>query len=133
MLPERFTNPNYGKGTHTIGPDDAPDIEQEEEHVKQWLATFLAKPTVELPRLPTVATEILELSRKPNTRIEDIASVLEREPILAGRVLKLANSAFYGVPGRVGSVRDAVLLLGRRPLVSVLTVVSTMRSSALPV
>lgn len=112
MLPERFTNPNYGKGTHTIGPDDAPDIEQEEEHVKQWLATFLAKPTVELPRLPTVATEILELSRKPNTRIEDIASLLEREPLLAAKVLKLANSALYGATSQVATLKQALIRMG---------------------
>jgi putative nucleotidyltransferase with HDIG domain len=40
---------------------------------------------------------------------------------MAARTLKLANSAFYGVAGRVATIRDAVHLLGRRTLASLLT------------
>lgn len=111
MYGDRFTNPNYGKGEHTID-DDGPSVEEEEAHLKEWLASFLAKPTVELPRLPTVATEILELSRRPNTRIEDIASLLEREPLLAAKVLKLANSALYGASSQVTTLKQALIRMG---------------------
>lgn len=111
MLPAS-SNPNYGKGFHSLEDDDSPSIQEEEEHVKQWLTAFLAKPTVELPRLPTVATEILELSRKPNARIEDIASLLEREPLLAAKVLKLANSALYGATSTVATLKQALVRMG---------------------
>jgi HD-like signal output (HDOD) protein len=111
MMSERFTNPRYGKGEHTID-DDGPSVEEEEAHLREWLAGFLAKPTVELPRLPTVATEILELSRKPSARIEDIASLLEREPLLAAQVLKLANSVLYGSATKVNTLKQALIRMG---------------------
>ncbi|MBE2251094.1 MAG: HDOD domain-containing protein [Myxococcus sp.] len=111
MYSERAANPNYGKGTHTID-DDGPTIEGEEARVKEWLAGFLARPTVELPRLPTVATEILDLSRRPNARIEELASLLEREPLLAAKVLKLANSSLYGAPVAVATLKQALIRMG---------------------
>ena len=40
--------------------------------------------------------------------------LIERDPALAARTLRLANSAFYGVPGRVASIGDAVRMLGLR-------------------
>lgn len=112
MYSARIADPNYGKGQHSLEDDDSPNIEAEEAHVREWLSGFLSKPTVELPRLPTVATEILELSRKPNARIEDIASLLEREPLLAAKVLKLANSALYGAPTQVNTLKQALIRMG---------------------
>jgi HD-like signal output (HDOD) protein len=105
-------NPNYGKGVVSLEHDDGPSIDEEEHRLRQWLTDFLAKPTVELPRLPTVATEILELSRKPSARIEDLASLLEREPLLAAKVLKLANSALYGGTGAVATLKQALVRMG---------------------
>lgn len=75
-----------------------------------------------LPALPQAALDALAALRDEDSSAEHCGALLGRDQAIAARVLKLANSAFYGVPGRVGSVRDAVLLLGRRPLVSVLTV-----------
>lgn len=112
MIRGAITNPNYGKGLVSLEDDDSPSVHQEEEHLREWLTGFLAKPTVELPRLPTVATEILDLSRKPNARIEDIASLLEREPLLAAKVLKLANSALYGGVGSVSTLKQALVRMG---------------------
>ncbi len=111
MLPESVTNPKYGRGTHTIA-SDTPSIEEEEQRIRDWLEVFLSKPTVELPRLPAVALEILEISRKPNARIEDIASLLEREPLMAAKVVKLANSALYGAPVAITTLKQALIRMG---------------------
>lgn len=75
-----------------------------------------------LPALPQAALDALAALRDDESSAEHCGTLLGRDQAIAARVLKLANSAFYGVTGRVGSVRDAVLLLGRRPLISVLTV-----------
>lgn len=112
MIPASLTNPNYGKGVVSLEDDDSPSVHEEEAHVKGWLTEFLARPSVELPRLPTVATEILDLSRKPTARIEDLASLLEREPLLAAKVLKLANSALYGGTGSVATLKQALVRMG---------------------
>jgi len=104
-------NPEYGRGTHTL-PADTPSLADEEKRLVDWLDGFLATPGLELPRPPRVAMEILELSRKPTARIEDISALLEREPLLAGRVLRLANSALYGASAPVTTLKMALIRMG---------------------
>lgn len=105
------TAPNYGRGQYTL-PSDTEDLEHTEQELVRWLDGFLKRPNVELPRPPAVALEVLELSRKPTARIEDIASLLEREPLLAGRVLKLANSALYGATVPCVTLKQALIRMG---------------------
>ena len=102
---------NYGKGEYTL-PTDTVDLESEQERLKAWLAAFLAKPGIELPRPPAVALDILALSRKPTAKIEDLAALLEREPLLAGRVLRLANSALYGSSAPCVTLKQALIRMG---------------------
>lgn len=104
-------NPQYGRGTHTL-PSDTPSLSDEEGRLKSWLDGFLRQPGLELPRPPRVALEILELSHKASARIEDIGSLLEREPLLAGRVLRLANSALYGTATPVTTLKQALIRMG---------------------
>ena len=74
-----------------------------------------------LPALPQAALQALGALRDESASAERCAEAIGHDPALAARTLRLANSAFYGVPGRVASLRDAVQLLGRRPLASLLT------------
>jgi|APLak6261678615_1056124.scaffolds.fasta_scaffold00970_4 HD-like signal output (HDOD) protein len=105
------TSPNYGKGQYTL-PEDTIDLGAGQETLRSWLDGFLENPNVVLPRPPAVALEVLALSRKPTARIEDIASLLEREPLLAGRVLKLANSALYGAGVPCVTLKQALIRMG---------------------
>lgn len=75
----------------------------------------------ELPALPQAVMEVLAILRSENARTEDCAERIARDQSMTARTLRLANSAFYGVPGRVATIRDAVHLLGRRTLGSLLT------------
>lgn len=101
----------YGRGEYEM-PSDTVDLEETRQQLAAWLDGFLAKPSCELPRPPQVALEVIALSKKPNARIEDIASVLEREPLLAGRVLKLANSALYGGGVACVTLKQALVRMG---------------------
>ncbi|NRF71820.1 HDOD domain-containing protein [Aquincola sp. S2] len=74
-----------------------------------------------LPALPKAALDALAALRDDDTSAEHCAAQIARDPALAARTLRLANSAFYGLAGRVGSVRDAVNMLGRRTLCSAIT------------
>ncbi|MEO8298856.1 MAG: HDOD domain-containing protein [Burkholderiales bacterium] len=75
-----------------------------------------------LPPLPQAALRALKTLQREESSLDELASDLGCDASLTARVLRLANAPFYGVAGRVASVRDAVLLLGRRTLASVLTV-----------
>lgn len=78
----------------------------------------------DLPALPQATLAALAALRDDDASSAHCADMIGRDQALAARTLRLANSAFYGVSGRVGSVRDAVHLLGRRTLCSVLTLAS---------
>mgnify|MGYP001613625695 CR=1 FL=1 len=105
------SDPRYGKGEYTL-PSGPVDSEEEQVQLTAWLDVFLQKPNVQLPRPPAVALEVMALSRKPQVRIEDIASVLEREPLLAGRVLKLSNSALYGGVTACHTLKQSLVRVG---------------------
>lgn len=66
----------------------------------------------ELPPFPRAVVELEECLANPNCDARDLARVVERDPSLASRVMKMANSAFYSVPGGVASVERAVLAMG---------------------
>ena len=67
-----------------------------------------------LPTIPAVAVEIVGLVQDPDLDIDLLASSIQRDPALAARVLKTANSGFYGRPRSVTRVRDAVMVMGLR-------------------
>lgn len=75
----------------------------------------------ELPHFPKAALRALQTLRREDASLEDVAADMSCDASLTALVLRLANSPFYGVPGRVASARDAAQVLGRRTLESVLT------------
>lgn len=62
--------------------------------------------------LPTSALNIMKIADDPASTEDDLLKVLEGDPPLAARVLKVVNSAFYGRPREVGSTAVAMRLLG---------------------
>jgi diguanylate cyclase (GGDEF)-like protein len=69
-----------------------------------------------LPSPPGTAIRVLELARREDTDIHEIADVVTSDPVLSSRLLRYANSSLMGVRCGVTSVRNAVLLLGLRPV-----------------
>ncbi len=65
-----------------------------------------------LPSLPAVAMEILELTDDPNVPIKKIAGVVQQDQALAAKVLKTVNSSFYGLSKRCASIDRAMAYLG---------------------
>ena len=65
-----------------------------------------------LPPIPKAAQKALELIRNPASDTADLAGVLGTDQVLAGQVLRRANSAYYGMENRIVSVHQAVVVLG---------------------
>ncbi|MBD3315692.1 MAG: HDOD domain-containing protein [Chitinivibrionales bacterium] len=65
-----------------------------------------------LPTLPRVATRLMEMLNNPETSVGDVAQVVRQDVSLSAKILRLANSAFYGVPRTISSISDAAVLLG---------------------
>lgn len=87
----------------------------------------------QLPSLPAAAIQVLRLAQRDDASAEDIAAVIERDPALTARLLKVVNSSLFRVSRNVTSVRQAVVILGLRS-VKVLTlgfsVIGAMKSDA---
>lgn len=66
----------------------------------------------ELPTLPHVVQKLASMIGRPNVSAEDIGALIEKDQVLSAKVLRLANSPFYGFPSRIGSVAHAVVVLG---------------------
>lgn len=65
-----------------------------------------------LPPLPEVTRQLLAVMRDEDSSAGDVAKVLSGDQALAGKVLKLANSSFYGVPNEVTTISRAVVIMG---------------------
>ncbi len=78
----------------------------------------------ELPTLPDVSVQLLKLINDPNSSVQPIAKIIERDPSLSTKVLKLINSAFYSLSKRVTNIQQAVAYLGLHHLSQVVITVS---------
>ena len=65
-----------------------------------------------LPSVPAVALQILDLCRQENVALAEIGRVVNRDPALSAKLLKVSNSAFYSVRYEVTSVERAISILG---------------------
>jgi putative nucleotidyltransferase with HDIG domain len=68
----------------------------------------------DLPSVPVIAGTVIALVEDPNASADDLRAVVERDPALAARVLKVANSSLFGFSRRIETLRHAIALLGFR-------------------
>jgi HD-like signal output (HDOD) protein len=62
--------------------------------------------------LPEITLKIIELVEDPSSTAQDLHNVISNDPALCSRILKVVNSAFYGLPRQIGSINRAIVLLG---------------------
>lgn len=86
----------------------------------------LAAEIAELRPLPESALRIAQLTTDDRFSAHELAALIAQDPAITARLLRLANSAYYGSPRRVGTVRDAVVLVGLRAVRAVVLVACVM-------
>ena len=79
------------------------------------LQVLFRDPKYQPPTPPSVALELLALSRSPDVDVDDAVALFNRDPLLAAKVLKAARSPLYGT-ANVPTLKDAVVRLGMRRL-----------------
>ena len=67
---------------------------------------------LKLPSPPAIAVRILEAVNKEETSYEELGRIISTDPALSTRILKVANSSFYGLPSRVDTIQRAMAILG---------------------
>ncbi len=81
-----------------------------------------------LATLPSIATEILEVLRSSRSGMREIARLVERDPSITAKILKVANSPLWGFQGRVDNVQRALILLGLKQVTNIVIAVSLYSS-----
>lgn len=79
----------------------------------------------DLPTLPSVALEILSLAHQPDISIQTIAECIHKDPPLAAKVLRMANSAFYRRGDRkIDTLHQSIVFLGLAEIINITTSLS---------
>ena len=67
-----------------------------------------------LPTLPETAHHILNLTNDPLLSIDELKSIVERDPAISARIISVANSAFFGASVRTSMLDDAIMRIGTK-------------------
>jgi signal transduction histidine kinase/HD-like signal output (HDOD) protein len=65
-----------------------------------------------LPTLPQILLKLIHTCGEDSANAGDISEIVEKDPALSSRILRLVNSAYYSLPYNVSSIRQAVSLVG---------------------
>ncbi|MFH1760996.1 MAG: HDOD domain-containing protein [bacterium] len=86
-----------------------PNIEQQGKikRIRQ-----IAEKIIGLPTLPTVVAKMIELVDNPKTSASSLSKLISTDQALTAKILKLANSAYYGFPREITTVNLAIVVLG---------------------
>lgn len=87
----------------------------------------LIKAVDRLPALPNVVSKVLQQLDNPQSTAKKIADIISFDPILTARLLRIANSAFYGFPRKIKTVKDTIVVLGYETIKGLVVAASVHR------
>lgn len=76
------------------------------------LARKLTLAVENMPAFPKSVQKILELTRDVNCEPKQLVQVIEKDPVMTVKILKVLNSAYYNLPNKITSVNHSVVFLG---------------------
>jgi putative nucleotidyltransferase with HDIG domain len=85
----------------------------------------LVKRASDLTMMPQVARKVIEMVADQNSSASQLAGILEKDPNITARILKISNSAFYGLRREVKTVQQAIVVLGFKSLRSMVVASSS--------
>ncbi|HVO19353.1 MAG TPA: HDOD domain-containing protein [Anaeromyxobacter sp.] len=80
-----------------------------------------------LPSLPAVVVKVMEVLRDPDAGMKEVASLLERDPVMAARTLRIASSAAFAGGSKRITLQEALARLGTKALKGLLVEASTQK------
>jgi HD-like signal output (HDOD) protein len=96
-----------------VDPDEVPLTPGERrDGLRKAIADLVRSDRFELPPLPAVAQEVFLASGRPQTPVKELARIVHRDAFIAGRVLRVANSAHYGFARAADNLHGAIVRIG---------------------
>ncbi|OIO63909.1 MAG: hypothetical protein AUJ47_04755 [Candidatus Marinimicrobia bacterium CG1_02_48_14] len=81
-----------------------------------------------LPTVPVIATQLLEIISEDRASVKQLLPIIENDPSLAIKILRVANSAYYGLFKNIDSLQQAVVLIGLSDLYNLVLGFSVIKS-----
>jgi len=88
------------------------DLQVDRSDITSHIQKTFAKPGYRPPLLPQVAVEVMQLSQRTDVDVEKVVQLLERDPVMAARVLSIAQSPIYASRSPILSLRVAAIRMG---------------------
>lgn len=88
----------------------------------------LVNQSLELVSPPSTYAQLDALIRDPESAIDDISSVINTDPALTTRLLRIVNSPFYGFPSQINTISRAITIVGTRELTNLVLATSVMNA-----
>ncbi|PHS68907.1 MAG: phosphohydrolase [Methylophaga sp.] len=88
----------------------------------------LVNKSLELVSPPNTYTQLDALMQDPNSSADDISAVINTDPALATRLLKVVNSPFYGFPSQISTISRAITIIGTRELIHLVLATSVINA-----
>ena len=102
-----------------------PDVNQPDSKGPEELKDRVLRSLSELPPMPQIVFKALEIIDDPDSDSRKVADLIETDQAIATKVLKMANSAYYGMSGKVSSLQQASVVLGYKALGELITLAAT--------
>jgi HD-like signal output (HDOD) protein len=93
------------------------------EQIKKKVQTI-----IQLPPLPSISMQVVELADNPKTSAAQLGKVISTDQALTAKVLKIANSPFYGYPRKISTIDFAIIILGFDALKEIVISISLMNA-----
>jgi len=80
-----------------------------------------------IPPFPKVAIRVLELLKDPDVEADQLAEIIQYDPSITANVLKMCNAAYFGLPRKVSSLDEALVVLGNATLKDIIIASSSAK------
>ena len=98
--------------------------------IHEKIIKLVSSSKTELPALPAVVNNILSAASKDSTTTDDLAGIISFDPGITNKLLRLANSIYYGQRTKVATVKRAIVIIGFDEIIGIVMGMSVLSSFA---
>jgi len=88
-------------------------------NIREKVVDLIRNKSTSLPTLPVVINNIIVTAKSDKTTAADLAGFISNDQSLSARVLKIANSVYYGQPRKIDSITKAIIVIGFKEIISI--------------
>ncbi|MFH1487518.1 MAG: HDOD domain-containing protein, partial [Pseudomonadota bacterium] len=96
--------------------------------IKQRITDIVRDKNTQIPTLPVVVDNVLNAAKDDRTSAKDLARFISNDQAIANKILRLANSAYYGMIKEIDSISRAITVIGFNEVVSITIGMSTINA-----